>query len=267
VANDGVQTSETRLGHLTSRLRDSLSGSRHRNSPRSSQGHCPVFEKPFEATREDIKRQVENIMPKCTPYIVIGWFHRSAADPNERILQFDQPEHLFISLRKGESQVRGYREYLSLKSLQGFGLYKVSLLIQPGGMKTYFIQCDISRGAHIPLVLNSSQEAVLAQLFYAYKASHRHADADVARAWQGWVDKNLNDSKNNPLEGRYSLQLLYDWSSFRLSTIVAIPVILSLVIGAWYMNGHGDVVTAWTLALYIVTTAAGEFPTQKLISG
>jgi hypothetical protein len=125
VVSDGVQTSETHLSRLTSRLRDSLSASRHRNSPRSSQGHCPVFEKPFEATREDIKHQVENIMPKSTPYIVIGWFHRSAGDPKERILQFDQPEHLFISMRKGESQVRGYREYFSLKGLRGFGLYKV----------------------------------------------------------------------------------------------------------------------------------------------
>jgi hypothetical protein len=112
-------------------------------------------------------------------------------------------------------------------------------------------------------VLNSSQEAVLAQLFYAYNASYRHADDDVARAWYGWVFKNLNDCKENPLEGRYSLQLLYDWSSYRLSTIVAIPVILSLAIGTWYMMGQGDVVTAWTLALYIVTTAAGEFSILK----
>jgi hypothetical protein len=123
MVSDAAQTSEHRLSHLTSRLRDSLSASR----PRSSQGHCPIFQKPFEATREDIKRQVEHIMPKFTPYIVIGWFHRSAGDPKERILQFDDPEHLFISLRKGERQVRGYREYLSLKSLRGFGLYKARL--------------------------------------------------------------------------------------------------------------------------------------------
>lgn len=29
------------------------------------------------------------------------------------------------------------------------------------------------------------------------------------------------------------------------------------------MMGQGDVVTAWTLALYIVTTAAGEVPYSK----
>lgn len=73
------------------------------------------------------------------------------------------------------------------------------------------------------------------------------------------MHKNLNDSKNNPLEGEYSLQLVYDWSSYRLVSVIAIPLLLSLIIGAWYMNGQGDVVTAWTLALYIVTAAAGKF--------
>ncbi|KAN0112929.1 hypothetical protein V8E51_005880 [Hyaloscypha variabilis] len=249
VPKDPAPSSEHRLSQFTSRLRDSLSASRHRHSPRSSQGQCPIFEKPFEATREDIKRQVESIMPKTKPYIVVGWFHRSAGDPKERILQFERPEQLFRAMRKGEYQVRGYREYISLKSLRGFGLYK----------------CDISRGAHIPLILNSSQEGVLAQLFFAYKASYRHADDDVTRAWYGWVAKNLNDGKENPLEGRYSLQLLYDWSSYRLSTVVAIPVILSLAIGTWYMMGQGDVVTAWTLALYIVTTAAALIALMAII--
>ncbi len=32
------------------------------------------------------------------------------------------------------------------------------------------------------------------------------------------------------------------------------------------MMGQGDVVTAWTLALYIVTTAAGEFSISKTAS-
>jgi hypothetical protein len=99
----------------------------------------------------------------------------------------------------------------------------------------------------------------MSQFFLAYKASYRHSDDTVAIAWQGWVHKNLNDSKNNPLEGRYSLQLLYDWSSFRLSFVVIIPLLLSFVIGLWYMVDTGDVVTAWTIALYIVTAAAGEF--------
>ncbi len=81
------------------------------------------------------------------------------------------------------------------------------------------------------------------------------------------MHKNLNDGKDNPLEGRYSLQLIYDWSSYRLSTVVALPLLLSLAIGFWYMNGQGDVVTAWTLALYIVTAAAGKFLSLCFILG
>jgi hypothetical protein len=68
----------------------------------------------------------------------------------------------------------------------------------------------------------------------------------------------LNDDKNNPLEGRYSLQLKYEWSSYRLTFIVAVPLLLSLAIGIWYMVAKHDVVTAWTLAMYIVAAAAGR---------
>ncbi|KUJ18252.1 uncharacterized protein LY89DRAFT_583188 [Mollisia scopiformis] len=264
-ASEASQTSDVKLGVIR-RIRDSLSESRHQDSShshnshhsgsrprhsRSSHGHCPVFEDRIEATREHIKKQVEIIMPPQKPYIVIGWFVHSASDPNERIMQFDNPEELFKSMRKGERNVRGYRRFLSLRGLRGFGLYK----------------CDISRGAHIPLILNASQEAVLSQMYLAYNASYRHHDEDVARAWQGWVYKNLNDCKNNPLEGRYSLQLIYDWSSYRLSTVVAIPLLLSLAIGFWYMNGRGDVVTAWTLALYIVTAAAALIALMAVIGG
>ncbi|CZR53226.1 uncharacterized protein PAC_03104 [Phialocephala subalpina] len=230
------QTSDIKLG-VIQRIRDSLSesrhpdhsgsGSRNRHS-RSSHSHCPVFEDRIEATRDHIKRQVEIIMPEQKPYIVIGWFVRTASDPNERILQFERPEELFKMMRKGERNVRGYRRFLSLRGLRGFGLYK---------------------------------------MYLAYRASYRHYDDDVARAWQGWVHKNLNDGKNNPLEGRYSLQLIYDWSSYRLSIVVAVPLLLSLAIGFWYMNGRGDVVTAWTLALYIVTAAAAIIALMAIIGG
>jgi hypothetical protein len=106
--------------------------------------------------------------------------------------------------------------------------------------------------------LTTSQKATFSQFYLAYRASYQHPDDTVAIAWQGWVHKNLNNSKSNPLEGEYSLQLIYDWSSYRLVSVIAIPLLLSLAIGGWYMNGHGDVVTAWTLALYIVTAAAGK---------
>lgn len=131
--NEECQTSEalrpsSRIKtNIAERIRSSF-GSGHRDShsrSRPSTGHCPVFDKPFEATREDIKKQVERLMPKAQPYIVIGWFLRSASDPKERILEFEDGKDLFKILRHGESDVRGWREFFSLKSLKGFGLYKV----------------------------------------------------------------------------------------------------------------------------------------------
>lgn len=38
-------------------------------------------------------------------------------------------------------------------------------------------------------------------------------------------------------------------------------LILSLVIGTWYMQSTGDVQTAWTISSYSVTAAGGMFRT------
>lgn len=43
-----------------------------------------------------------------------------------------------------------------------------------------------------------------------------------------------------------------------------VPLVLSFALGLWYMLQYGDVVTAWTIALYIVTAAAGKFPEDSL---
>jgi hypothetical protein len=138
MVNDASQTSEVQLNAASkvlsaaSRIRQNFSTGHRKSHSQDrhsllSSGHCPVFDKPWAATREDIKRQVERLMPEPTPYIVIGWFLRSASDPKERILQFNDKEQLFHVLRHGESDVRGWRRFLSLKSLQGFGLYKAML--------------------------------------------------------------------------------------------------------------------------------------------
>ncbi|RDL39264.1 uncharacterized protein BP5553_03604 [Venustampulla echinocandica] len=202
---------------VSEKLGSSFSSGHHSYS---LHGHSPVFDKRFQATREHIKLQVELFMPKPMPYITIGWFSTATTDPKERVLQFNEPEDLFRALRKGENE------------------------------------CDISRGAHLPLILNTSQESVLSQFFLAYKVSNRHADDAVAIAWQKWVYKNLNGCKNNPLEGRYSLELIYGWSSYRLGAVVGIPLLLSFAIPVWYMVAIEDVITAWTIGIYIVTAAA-----------
>lgn len=118
-----ILSAASRLQHG---LRVGLKGEHkeERHSP-SSPVNANDLSKPWDATRQDIKRQVERLLPDPTPYIVIGWFRRSASDPKERILRFDKTEHFFHVLRSGERAVRGWRGYFSLKSLQGFGLYKV----------------------------------------------------------------------------------------------------------------------------------------------
>jgi hypothetical protein len=112
----------SKLKSAVSFIHQGLGGGHHDNPATSSP---ETVRRPWEATREDIKRQVEKLMPVQSSYIVVGWFRRYESDPNERILQFDHPEQLFSIIRKGEREVRGWRGYLSLKSLQGFGLYKV----------------------------------------------------------------------------------------------------------------------------------------------
>ena len=79
-------------------------------------------------------------MPETQPYIVIGWFLRSASDPKERILQFEREEQLFHILRQGEGDVRGWRRFISLKSLQGFGLYKVRPLLMIAWLLTFEVR-------------------------------------------------------------------------------------------------------------------------------
>jgi hypothetical protein len=138
------QTSEALLNtttriktNIAERIRSSFSTGHRDSHSRPSTGHCPVFDKPFEATREDIKRQVELLMPKPQPYIVIGWFLRSASDPKERTLEFEEGRQLFKVLRHGEGDVRGWRRFFSLKSLKGFGLYKVLCITEHGRTITY----------------------------------------------------------------------------------------------------------------------------------
>jgi hypothetical protein len=71
-----------------------------------------------------------------------------------------------------------------------------------------------------------------------------------------------------PLDGScLSLELIYSWSAFRLSVVVVVPLLLSLAIGIWYMKITGDVVAAWTISLYVVTSAAGKPVTQHSVLG
>ncbi|KAH6682968.1 hypothetical protein B0J14DRAFT_574752 [Halenospora varia] len=251
ISNDSVAAQfKTTTSHLTQALRSSLDshGLAHHNTEAHSPPHSFHFHPGAAATLPSIAHQIQKFMPN-TPYIVVGWFRRCTSDPKERILQFEKPEDLFRVLRRGERDIRGWRRWVSLKGLRGYGLYK----------------CDIPHGAHLPLTLTTSQTSILSQFFLAYKASSRHADAAVATAWHGWVHTNLNAGKQNPLEGRYSLELVYEWSSYRLCVAVGVPLVLSLVLGVTKVTG--DVMVAWSIAMYVVTAAAAVIALLAIIGG
>ncbi|KAA8565356.1 hypothetical protein MFRU_045g00550 [Monilinia fructicola] len=218
---------------------------------------CPVFVRPFSATPTSIQSLTALLFPPPTPYLILGYFPTSTLDPHETYLALHTPTSLFPSLHRAEHNLRGYRRFLSLKSLAGFGLYK----------------CDIEKGAHVRVLLREEEKMVLRRFFAAYrdrggvgwmgKIGREEWDEDVGRAWMRWVGENLNGGREasgegagGPLEGRWSLELVYDWCPYRLSAVVITPLLLSLIVGVWYMETDGDVITAWTLALYIVTAAA-----------
>lgn len=63
-----------------------------------------------------------------SPFLIIGWFAKGSTDPNERLITLEDDENLFKQIRKRVKFIRGWREYISLKSLCRFGLYKVHFL-------------------------------------------------------------------------------------------------------------------------------------------
>lgn len=64
-------------------------------------------------------------------FVVIGWFPGKLMEPVEVCLWYSRPEKFLDDLRKGIHKLRGWRRFLSLKTVQGFGLYKVSSAAMP----------------------------------------------------------------------------------------------------------------------------------------
>jgi hypothetical protein len=62
-----------------------------------------------------------------------------------------------------------------------------------------------------------------------------------------FVDNPIEDTYRLPLDSdarSLSLELIYDWSTFRISVAVVVPLPLSLAVGIWYMKRYDDVVAA-----------------------
>jgi len=178
--------------------------------------------------------------------IVVGIRAKEESVLQEKILFVVVQEDLFKQIRYAERQLRHpLRRLLSLKRVGAFGLYRCHPL------QDYHSHPDIS----------DETKRCLAELYRSYRTEKR----DYQDRWMTWIHANFNNGSNNPKDGTYTLQLLLQWSPIKLIIWSLVPILLSLAIGLWYMinpyPGEDHVVvvqTAWTIASYIVTTAARE---------
>lgn len=179
-------------------------------------------------------------------YIVVGIIGNEESIPHETLLTILTGEDLFKQIRKAERKLRSpFRRLLSLKRIGGFGVYR----------------CHPSQDYHSNPGISDETTRCLVELYRNYRTEKR----DYQGRWMNWIHKNFNNNSVNPEDGKYALQLLLRWSPLKLVIWASIPIIFSLVIGLWYMiSPHpGEdyvavVQTAWTIASYIVTTAAGK---------
>ena len=114
------------------------------------------------------------------------------------------------------------------------------------------------QGYHERVTVDPQTEATLNQLFLDYTTR------DLTWSpWSIWIYQTMNECHKIPSSARFSLELRLGWSVTRIVLMTATPVVLSLVVGTWYMQSTGDTQTAWTIASYIVTAAGGEYPDNE----
>ncbi|OIW24440.1 hypothetical protein CONLIGDRAFT_648597 [Coniochaeta ligniaria NRRL 30616] len=197
--------------------------------------------------------QANHLCPDV-PYIVVGIIYNDEAFPREVLLPIERGSEqpsvsrgksiLFKQIRKAERHLRPlWLRILSFKSVVGFSLYK----------------CDPIMSSHtVPSISNRTQRS-LAEMYRDYRNNNRRTEEQ----WATWVHRNFNADSCTPKHGKYALQLVLGWSSTKLAVWGATSILLSLAIGIWYMARPAEgedivavVQTAWSLASYVVTTAA-----------
>jgi hypothetical protein len=204
---------------------------------------------------------------QCDPYIVVGVVGKDESVPKEVILPVKEREDLFKQLRKAKRQLRSMpRRLLSLKHVGGFGIY----------------ECHPKEGYHSFPKISDATKQTLAE-FYKDMMS---GEPDYEDRWLKWFQLHFNninlengdDSMKafiarehslrvDPEDGRYALQFVLQWSTPKFIFWGFLPIVLSLVIGFWYMYKPRDpsqdaiaiIQTAWGIASYIITAAACEF--------
>lgn len=201
-------------------------------------------------------------------YLVVGLFPRGHANPQERVAFVHKPKNLFWQICWAAICLRGVTgTFFSLKHVKGFRLYKVCVCVSlaaktPASIaKIVLYKCDAETGLHERADLDSNGVADLLLLRDAYKQWHvpRH----IAETWADWIHQEFNNRSHNVLEGKYSLELVLEWSPTRITVVVFFPVLLSLAIGFW-LNAKNwtdlaTIQTAWGTASYIVTAGGCKF--------
>ena len=171
----------------------------------------------------------------------------------ETVVRINKDGGLFNAIDRAHRELRPFlRRILALKAVQGFDMY----------------ECHAVGGYHTPVELDHRTETTLADFYTDFETM----PLDVQDRWRRWIAEGFNagdvDRRHgNGVEGRptYGLRLVLKWSVPKLIGWGLTPVILSLVVGFWYMIAvDGDdrvaiVQTAWTISSYIISTAGGKF--------
>ena len=203
-----------------------------------------------ESRARETTRDVPHPVPEdAVAYVVIGIISPVDRQPAERIMFLrDADLDSFIwKMRLETIRLRGLKYFLSLKSVKAFRLYR----------------CMTATGAHRQLELDNSALADLRQLKAAYK-SLPWPPRNVSRGWAEWVFDCLDGGSMDVLnENAFSLEVVLGWSPSRISIALLSPVILSLVIGAWFNSRDWDdlatIQTAWGVVSYIATAGGCEY--------
>jgi hypothetical protein len=185
-------------------------------------------------------------------YIIVGMMSTTTSLVREQLIYLRTPDgtsvDFFMALRTAEWKIRPwYQRILALKHIGAFGIY----------------QCHPDEDYHAPVEVDRATKLALAELYHAYRSNRRDKDD----YWKRWIHHFFNEGDRVPGRGRYALRFVLTWSVRKILLFSFVPIILSLVIGFWYMFTSHDlqsdrvaiVQTAWTIASYIVTTAGGSF--------
>jgi len=189
---------------------------------------------------ETINSNSENIKT-TNPYIVIGIFDGIERWPKERVILVRHPSLFLFQVWWGMVKLRGVYYVFSLKGVMGFRLYKYNW----------------ASGVDEHLQLNKDDNETLRIFHRAYTAW----SPSKSKEWAAWVQENLNSRKLRsglgPPSRAICLEMVIDWCPTRISIVVLVPVLLSLIIGIWYQskdpNDMNTIQTAWTIASYIAS--------------